>query len=158
MTIIWKRNMSVGSKVIDDEHKYLFSLVNCVLLAIKVGDPEEIKIFIEQLIAYTEEHFSHEEKLQINIAYPGYAENKKQHQIILKQLQSLEGKLLHFINLSPPKNHSEEDEKQAITNTPEQLIKEISGLLRHWILDHVLTVDRKMQHYLSNLPQNKRSF
>ena len=163
--------MSVGSEIIDNEHKYLFSLVNCVVLAIKVGDPKEIQVYIEQLLEYTEEHFSHEEKLQIKISYPGYAENKKQHQMILEKLETLKKKLLDLNELSPTKitdkeinaeitssdgnieivEESNEDEQSQVL-----LIEEISQLLRHWILDHVVLVDLKMHQYLSKLPLNQR--
>jgi hemerythrin len=172
MTIIWKNSMTVGSKVIDNEHKYLFSLVNCVLLALRVGDCKEINIFIDQLIEYADEHFKHEEKLQIAISYPGYYENKKQHQLILENLQLLKERLHKLSNTSKDGQLTEESIEEKIqadgsaeliitpekkNAPPENLVEEISQLLRHWILEHVLTVDRKMQRYVTNLPHNKRS-
>lgn len=94
MPIIWQANMSVGNTIIDDEHKYLFCLINSVEIALKLENNRSIlKMLIFQLEQYTREHFSQEEKIQVKIKYSGYAEHKMEHQRILDNIAELKQSL-----------------------------------------------------------------
>ena len=90
MPVIWQDAMSVGNILIDDEHKYLFCLINSVEIALKLDDNEKImRMLIDQLEEYTSDHFRREEKIQIKMKYPGYVEHKLEHQEILDQIADL---------------------------------------------------------------------
>jgi len=169
MPIIWQPTMSVGAKAIDDEHKYLFSLVNCVELALKTGEVASIALFIDQLADYCQEHFAHEEKLQLRIKYPYYLENKTQHVQILENLLTLRQRLVlpqaaTEGDEAPELSDYDPDASDAATSgevvcdkapIDAKLVAEITELLRKWVLEHVLVVDRKMHPFLSRLGPTK---
>lgn len=140
--------MRVGSKSIDDEHKYLFSLVNCVLLSIKLGDIKLVEEFIDQFIDYCVEHFESEERLQVKINYPHMTENQREHQKILKDLTQVK-EIIHRENLLATQNDVDGEESKIV-------LDDIAKLIRHWILEHVLKTDLKMQEYIMALPKEKR--
>ena len=103
MPVIWQDAMSVGNMIIDDEHKYLFCLINSVEIALKLDDNERVmKMLIDQLEKYTTDHFRREERVQIKIKYPGYLEHKLEHQKILDNIAELKLKLFPVEKDSPP--------------------------------------------------------
>ena len=65
----WTENMSVGSSIIDSDHRALIDLIN------KVGDiatgkgNAEIGEVLDGLIAYVEYHFAREEKMMTAARY-----------------------------------------------------------------------------------------
>lgn len=153
MTIIWKNNMRIGCKTIDNEHKYLFSLTNCVLLSVKLGDIELVEVFVDQLVEYTSEHFSHEEKIQALMDYPKMTQHQLEHKKIVQGLLVLKEEL-HRTNIQAREgnqnlNFNDVDKLKGMFN-------EVSALLRSWILEHVLTSDLKMKDYILSLPKEKR--
>ncbi len=90
MPVIWQDAMSVGNIIIDDEHKYLFCLINSVEIALKLDDNERVmKMLIDQLEEYTTDHFRREETILIKMKYPGYLEHKLEHQHILDNIAAL---------------------------------------------------------------------
>lgn len=171
MPIIWQPAMSVGTKAIDDEHKYLFALFNCVELALKNGDMDSIKLFVNQLTEYCREHFTHEEKLQLRIKYPYYLENKTQHIQILEHLETLQQRFeieatadqavaAELKDYDPESDVKVDSAPEVvpqgkIAQMDEALVAEISALLRNWILEHVLVIDRKMHPFLTRLSPAK---
>lgn len=69
MPIEWRPNLTTGSDIIDQDHKYLFCLFNCVSMAVSSEDQlEHLPFFFAQLLQYTKEHFSREETLQLEIS------------------------------------------------------------------------------------------
>lgn len=139
MPIQWRKQMSVGNLVIDLDHRYLLSLINQVEYALRHPEESEtLKMSLAQLSEYAKEHFAREEQLQLRIHYRGYMKHKMAHQSLLKRLESISAEILN-------------------TESPEELKarqEEITGLLREWLLDHVLKEDMKMKPELENLPPN----
>jgi len=73
MPVFWKPELSVKNELIDQDHRYLFSLFNCLELALKNDESlKYIPDFLEQLFKYTKEHFEREEIIQCRIKYPKY--------------------------------------------------------------------------------------
>jgi len=105
MPVIWQDAMSVGNILIDDEHKYLFCLINSVEIALKLDDNEKImRMLIDQLEEYTTDHFRREEKIQLKMKYPGYLDHKLEHQKILDQIADLKLELFPAVEeqAAPP--------------------------------------------------------
>ncbi|MEH6813582.1 MAG: hemerythrin family protein [Motiliproteus sp.] len=172
MPIIWKEEMSIGHEVIDNEHKYLFCLVNSVELALKLEDSHKlVAMFIDQLQEYTLKHFLHEEGLQLECNYPHYAEHKNEHQKILSNLATLKFKLNNPTADKAPKQKQpvvaslEQDNSNVETGFSETAchiedydpyaaepssdpVDEIVKLLRSWILDHVLVTDMILKKHM----------
>ncbi|MBT5498242.1 MAG: hemerythrin family protein [Alphaproteobacteria bacterium] len=75
----WTENMSVGSSIIDSDHRALIDLIN------KVGDiasgkgNEEIGEVLDGLIAYVEYHFAREEKMMTAAGYADVETHKSEH-------------------------------------------------------------------------------
>jgi len=95
MTVMWRPQMSVGNPLIDAEHKYLICLINTVELALGQHHHEQVvRQAIEQLVEYTREHFAHEEKLQLKVQFPGYAEHKREHQQLMERVEATRARIL----------------------------------------------------------------
>ncbi len=179
MPVLWQEAMSVGNKHIDDEHKYLFCLINSVEVALKLDDNQSImKFLFAQLEQYTSSHFRQEEAIQLQIKYPNYLEHKLQHQEILDNIAELKQKFFsankqdkveYQQKIAATADADPTGAKQAFDPEDLDLVLEpvVKGndalehdmvvLLRSWILDHVLQTDMKMRKYLAKLPNSSGS-
>ena len=136
MPITWRKQISTGNDIIDQNHKYLICLFNSIELALST--PEALKylpVYVDQLFEYTKEHFDREEKIQLKIDYPGYMEHKLQHQDILDHLEKVNDELQQLVN--------EKDEEATNEALKSQLDKDILKLAREWIIDHLIKTDKK---------------
>jgi len=205
MPVIWQDAMSTGNIIIDDEHKYLFCLINSVEIALKLDDNARImKMLVDQLEEYTTDHFRREERVQIKIRYPGYLEHKLEHQKILDEIAELKVRLFSATDevADPPsvtsaeqapsaeavdsaegaataevEDYDENAKQEAASDVSDipakakaaemtdketpvkdsistQTDDDIVGLLRGWILGHVLKTDMKMKKHLAQYPTN----
>lgn len=182
MPIVWRPQMSVGNDFVDNDHRYLLCLVNTVELALKQQEGyEDLRLALDQLVDYTHEHFAREEKLQIKVGYPEYANHKIQHQEILENVERLRQEMLDLVREPPPvarpeapaEPPSEAAEESLSMDELEALIEgdapdleavpdprggvdeqELVGLMRSWILDHVLQTDIKLKPYFRKYPSN----
>lgn len=90
----WKWNqdtMGTGVVAIDREHQILVSLLNRMYQAI--DDDEGMSVLfgvLEELLDYTDWHFSHEEDLQGKYDYPGAENHKKQHKALIDEVKKLQ--------------------------------------------------------------------
>ncbi len=154
MPIFWQDKMSVANDQIDEEHKYLFCLINTVELSLKLeGEEKTLGLVIDQLIEYTQLHFDHEEKIQIKMKYPRRHEHRIEHLQILENLQVLKEQLTQE---AEPCNDSSDSVKSLKKKLGKATEKEIVQLMREWVLDHVLKTDQDMTKYLSRLPASFR--
>ena len=89
--IEWTNTLSVGVKTIDDEHKFLLSILNDLVRSIEASNPKPIILrAIEELVGFTNYHFEHEEELMTTFRYPSYESHKKQHTDFVAQLLEFE--------------------------------------------------------------------
>lgn len=73
--------LETGNQLIDEEHQELIKAINDLLLACGEGKGrEEIRKTLEFLNDYIAYHFSDEEKLQRQYAYPDYENHKRYHE------------------------------------------------------------------------------
>jgi hemerythrin len=80
MALKWDSSLSVGVKLIDDQHQELFRQVNGLLDALmKNQAKEELGKLLGFLGKYTVDHFGAEEKLMAQYKYPDAPAHKKQH-------------------------------------------------------------------------------
>ncbi len=69
------------NKLIDEQHKQLFSIVNELMEACQIGKGRDKMINVAQFLSsYVVKHFADEESLQIESAYPNYIAHKKFHE------------------------------------------------------------------------------
>lgn len=89
MNFEWRDEYSIGVEEIDAQHKRFVSIMR---EAYAVGnasqqDPAVIKV-VDELTKYTQFHFQSEEQLMRLYFYPKYVDQKKEHDRILKELES----------------------------------------------------------------------
>jgi len=140
MPIIWRPQLSVGNPIIDRDHQYLICLINSTELVLRhPEDRGDIDIIMDQLQQYAEEHFEREEAMQYKVHFPGLAEHRAEHQRLLSDLSELRAKIKSLVHSEPPSSASMIRETVNVT-----------GLLRDWLLNHVVKTDMKMKGYLDH--------
>ena len=147
MPIVWRDRLNTGNDKIDTDHRYLFCLFNSIELATSHPDlMKHLPVFFAQLQAYTAEHFSREEKIQLRIGYPDAVEHRRLHAEILRQLEGVQAKVNRLMAEATP-----DDERAALR---EDLVGEALNLAREWVINHVVKVDCTMIPYLAKHPSD----
>jgi len=127
--IEWDGSLSVGVKVIDEQHKELIQKLKDLSDAFKIGR-EEDKILktLDFMIDYTDFHFSAEEKLMAENDYPGLEQQKSQH----AEFKSI---LNHIVE-----DFEEEGPTKALATS-------INVFLANWLVGHIKGSDQKIGQY-----------
>ncbi|GAB3454558.1 bacteriohemerythrin [Insolitispirillum peregrinum] len=129
--LVWRDQLSVGAPEIDKDHKQLIEFVNQLNDAVTEAQSEKVvgKILLE-LIEYTRDHFSREEKVMAAAGYPDLDRHRKIH-------LALTNKVLTFA--------------QSYLRTPtDQVKRELIDFLASWLIEHIIKEDRKLGAYLQN--------
>jgi len=140
--ITWSPSYSVGIKIIDDQHKDLFKLVN-EMYNHTAGDVESERIYFKNIIQRTIEHirvnFATEEKILLVTKFPNFLEHKSAHEsfilTLIGNMKDVEaGKKINFT---------------AFTH-----------FLRDWILTHIAIMDRQdfdlLRKSINNLNEKEK--
>lgn len=84
------KNLETGNSIIDKEHRELIDAVNKLLDACGEGKGhDQINKTIDFLNSYVDRHFLHEEQLQKQSGYPGFAAHKAFHDNYKKTLKDI---------------------------------------------------------------------
>lgn len=134
--IKWDDVYLLGDPTVDSEHKKLFELTKKI--STFGNDRDKVIGAIHELMQYTKFHFKHEEDFMESINYPHLQEHKIIHQKIVK---SLSEKLKEMGSLST-----------------QEFVKELSLFVKKNIVHHILTQDKRMQHFTLNNTQLKLLF
>jgi len=127
--LVWNDSYSVKVRRFDDQHKKLIDLVNQLHEAMKAGKGSAIlNDVLGPLAAYTQTHFSEEERLMLYNGYPGYMEHKKAHDQLVA--------------------HVRDFQKQVEAGTASVSLG-LMTFLKDWLLQHIQGVDRKYGPYLN---------
>ena len=127
----WNQNMSVGVKVLDDDHKRLVALINELHDALKTGHGKDaLGKILDSLVSYTKSHFAHEEQFFARTNYPDSAAHKKQHDDLTKQVLEVQTKF-----------------KNGATGN---LSLEVMMFLKDWLTNHIQGSDKKYGPYLNS--------
>lgn len=87
--------METGNAIIDSEHRQLFDAINKLMDACSKGQGRnELEKTVNFLSSYVENHFSHEERLQINSQYPNYNAHKLFHENYKNKLKTISNDLI----------------------------------------------------------------
>jgi hemerythrin-like metal-binding protein len=114
---------SVGIPRIDAQHQRLVELINELHAAMAEGAGRSaVGKTVDGLVDYTVTHFTAEEGLLKGAAYPNLEQHKAEHAKLLQQVRLLK-------------------EKTRAANIA--LTLEVSGFLQHWLIDHILSVDKR---------------
>ncbi len=127
----WNNKLSVGIRLIDEQHKSLIKRLNDVSSAIETGLGErEITKTLEFLTEYAEFHFSTEEKQMKKNNYPGLEQQKMKHQEFMYTLSNLE------------QDFEEEGSTRALSDA-------INNFLFNWLTNHIQGLDQQFGDFLS---------
>lgn len=126
----WTPDLSVGVKMIDDQHKMWFEKAEKLFEA---GKNHQAKEYIGELLTflddYTKKHFADEEKYMLSIHYPEYGVQKQAHTAFIAELAKLRrdfetsgGSLLVILNAN-------------------QMVVE-------WLTKHISNMDKKIGQFV----------
>ncbi|MEI6627209.1 MAG: bacteriohemerythrin [bacterium] len=119
----WEERYSVGVKLIDDQHKHLFAIINELLEAINTNtSKEKLKNIFNGLVEYKKFHFQTEEKYFKDFNYSGATEHIKEHEKFNASLTALKEKY-----------------PEDTTEVAFMLI----DFLEDWLIDHIMNADQK---------------
>lgn len=85
--IDWDAKHNTGHAGMDHGHHKLVELINQLADGMENNKPKEFcSNLLEQFIEETREHFGHEEQLMDRLQYPGTAEHKALHAMLIKDV------------------------------------------------------------------------
>ena len=119
----WKNDYSVKIQSIDREHQVLFSMINELHDAMKLGKGSKVAPgILARLLDYTREHFAYEESLMVRAKYPDYAAHKSEHEKLTKEVIQM---------------------KQDFARGDSAISLSLSDFLSQWLQAHILNRDMK---------------
>lgn len=128
----WTDDLYTGSSLIDGDHRRLIVLVNALFETMESGQTSErMSKAMNDLIAYTEEHFGREEAQMERIQYVAALAHKSEHSKLIKQIAELRDML----------------DAGGRINVPA-----VCAFLGEWLRDHILTTDMKLAAALKKQP------
>ena len=140
---IWKDEYNIGIKVIDDQHRRILEYINdleIILEKVKY-DREEVGEVLNNIIDYTQSHFTFEETLQEQAQYQYRSPHKSVHDRFILKIESFRKRFLS----------GEEIEKELHKTLSKWLINHI----QHDDADYVSSVKENMQKYIDKQEQTK---
>jgi hemerythrin len=118
-TLRWSNRFSVGNEDIDQQHKMLFNFINYLVLnSGKACKRHEMTEILEELIAYTDYHFTAEEVFLEG--HPTFAAHRAAHAEFIGKTRSF---------------------KKAFMEKNEEINGDLFAYLVKWIREHVLETD-----------------
>ncbi len=122
--IEWTEDLSVNNVSIDRDHKRLVDIINKLYESMKKGEGSKVAgEILDELVEYTREHFSNEERIMMKHKYSHLREHQKEHDRFVEDLIDLRDKLKSrkiFISI------------------------EIMKLLKSWLMHHIKGTDQKL--------------
>jgi hemerythrin len=125
----WSKQYLIGNDLIDTEHEELFRLINDFHSRWSAAhNRQDIAKVFNQLIAYAELHFQHEEKIMDDAGYPKLAEHQQIHESMIDTIFRLQ-KSYEEANL-----HLEMDTMKFV---------------KSWLVGHILENDYLFRDFLA---------
>lgn len=119
----WDNSLSVGVKVIDEQHKNFVTLLNGLFAAMKVGKGKDVlDKLLNELANYTVYHFSTEEKYFDKYKYEETLDHKAEHKNFISTINDFMSKY---------------NEGKAF------LTLDLFSFLKEWLINHIKVEDKK---------------
>ena len=127
--IEWTEALSVGDAAIDQQHQRLIQIINNLHEAMRTQTTRtQLGELLDQLIAYTHEHFSYEEGRLQACGYPHLVAHQRLHGDLLGQVSEL---------------------KTKFNRGKRTMNMELMSFLKTWLTDHIQKTDKRYTPYLS---------
>jgi hemerythrin len=130
----WREEYNTNIKTMDEHHRSLFQTANKLYEEIHSGRNQSVlEDTLNFMIRYTRDHFSQEEKLMEDYDYPECEVHIKHHVRLIQEVQELK-------------------DKYAAGEI--RMDMSLVNFLKDWIINHILTEDRKYGPYLNDKGRN----
>ncbi len=124
----WSPKYTVNHPVMDEHHHALFKLIDRLSEAIfEKKENEFIGELLNSLIEYTKMHFAAEEKLMLQVNYPGLLQHKEAHEKMVAQVQEYQRRF--------------KEGDRTVTAEISQF------LMTDWLVKHILGMDELYAPY-----------
>ncbi len=128
--------MSVGNAKIDNDHKYLISIINTIEAALNIeASARVLSDYISKLVDFSHQHFDREEAYQVEINFPNRTSHKNEHKDLMGQMQHIHKNLL----------------SQTDSGAYQFTMPRLLDTLQDWIMHHFMHEDMKMKEYFEVL-------
>jgi hemerythrin len=128
--IVWKNEFSVGSKVLNAQHRRLFDIINELYQAMQQDSSQNHLIeIIKMLSQYSATHFAYEEKIMREFNFPDLEEQQKAHQYFRKRVDAFNVQL------------------KTIQG---DLSLEVLTFLKDWLINHILHMDMEYGPFIKS--------
>lgn len=127
--LTWDQSYSVSVAKFDQQHQKLFSLINALHEAMKLGAGNVIvQNTLRELRTYTVTHFRAEEELLKKTSFPGFAAHQAEHQKFVDKVNQF----------------TEDLEAGRIT-----ISASVLQFLKDWLTEHIQRTDRSYADHLN---------
>jgi methyl-accepting chemotaxis protein/hemerythrin len=126
----WTDDLSVGIRLIDEQHKVLLGLINELHAAMRARKSDSVlSDIVRRLKEYTVKHFGQEEEYFDRYGYPETAAHKELHARLVQQVLDFESDL--------------KSGKAKVT-------MDIMRFLKDWLVKHIMGTDKKYSQFLNS--------
>ena len=137
----WNDSYNIGIEVIDNQHRQILDYINILEEVRKTGNRGKIKEVLEDLIDYTQSHFTFEENLLEQVHYQYLPSHRGIHDLFVKRLNDYREKFHQGLSIE----------------------NDLYRLLSKWLINHIQHDDQdyvdavrdNMIHYLKVQEQKK---
>ena len=129
----WNETYNIGIDGIDNQHRQILDYINALEQVKNTGQRDKIKEVLEDLIDYTQSHFSFEENLLEQVSYQYLPSHRGIHELFVKRLNDYRLKF---------------EKGEAIEN-------DLYRLLSKWLINHIQHDD---QDYVDAVRDNMLSY
>ncbi len=129
MTLQWRKQLSIGNDLIDDDHKYLIAIINQAEHSWKAKNRVGLTAVLDSLSQYSKAHFLKEESIAIAVDYPDASRLHESHEELIKRLDQVTQEIGEAWTSSWGENFTE--------------------FLRDWLINHVIKEDMQLKPYLT---------
>lgn len=122
--IEWLDEYNTGNETIDQQHRYLFDLAKQTIDPDNDSQATHHKFLV--LEHFLKDHFAEEEKLMLELGYPGIDQHKQEHALLLAELDEIGQEIVRG----------------------EMNKDKISDFMRHWVFEHFQKKDMALKQCL----------
>ncbi len=125
----WSDQLSVGIRLVDDQHRVLVDLVNELHAAMRARKSDAVLVgVLERLKEYTVKHFAQEEEYFDRYGYPETSAHKEAHRKLVQQVLDFEA---------------------ALKSGKAKVTMDIMRFLKDWLVNHIMGTDKRYAPFLN---------
>ena len=111
----WHPDYNTGIEVIDDQHKRILDYINEIQNVRVSHDRDKVRQVLDNIIDYTQSHFTFEESLQQEAQYKYCVPHKRVHDLFIKKIENYRDRFL----------------------MGQEIEEELHQVLTKWLINHI---------------------